>query len=199
MEKSTTIIPSYSKDKWKVDSYPLEAIRSQEKDLFSEVVNSEVEKLRNKIKSIQKGGLTSIISNKNTSEVGEVSKLEFLALPKESEFTRSSIIRNYSRASQKWVGYITSINETSFIARLKDITNGGTDEEAELDFDEISPDDKPLLCLGAVFYWSIGKEMHNGQIKSESLIRFKRTPLQVEEFDQAMDAAESLYDGIEWA
>ncbi|QNF31308.1 hypothetical protein HUW51_00690 (plasmid) [Adhaeribacter swui] len=196
MEKSSTIAPSYSKDKWKADSYALGRVRSQEKDLFSEVVNLEVEKHRQKIKSIQQKNLTANISS-ISSEENDGRELHLLTFPKENSSIKSTGV-NYSRASQKWVGYITSIKETSFIARLKDLTNGGTDEETELDFNEISPDDKQLISLGAVFYWTIGKEMHNGQIKSESLIRFKRTPWQVQEFDEAMDAADDLYSGIEW-
>lgn len=75
---------------------------------------------------------------------------------------------------QKWKGYIEEIKESSFCARLDDITNGGTDEFVEIDFKDISPRDHKLIKLGAVFYWNIGYEEKRGQVSKKSIIRFQR-------------------------
>lgn len=107
--------------------------------------------------------------------------------------------RNYFSKSQRWIGMVTEIHEESYFARLKDITNFGTDEECEFGIEEVSLEDKELLTIGSIFYWSIGYAVVNGQIIKESLIRFKRIPTwAVEDFDRAIDRAHYLESEINW-
>jgi len=62
----------------------------------------------------------------------------------------------------------------TFIARLTDLTSGGTDEIVEFELDDISPDDMKLLSIGSIFYWSVGHYMENGQSVKRSDVRFQR-------------------------
>lgn len=93
------------------------------------------------------------------------------------EFERRFDILNakkYSKKIQSWEGIVLSVSENTFIARLNDLTEGGTDEIGEFDMDDISPDDLVLLAEGAVFYWSVGHYMENGQSVKRSDLRFQR-------------------------
>lgn len=77
---------------------------------------------------------------------------------------------------QRWEGYVLEVGSDAFLARLVDLTRGGTEEEAEILIEELDPSDHPLLEPGAVFYWSIGYlERPSGRQRS-SVIRFRRLP-----------------------
>lgn len=78
---------------------------------------------------------------------------------------------------QQFEGVVIAVDHSSrsFIARLIDRTNHRPDEEAEIEFDEISPDDHPLIVPGALFTWDIGREQDSSrQIRRISEIRFRR-------------------------
>lgn len=120
--------------------------------------------------------------------------------PKESFqlFSESSFL-NYSRKVNRWVGVITEIKRDFFIAKLDDLDFPGTYEIGEFDVSDISPEDLDLIQLGAVFYWSLGHVMNRGQLKKESMIRFKRSaPLSVNELDEIEDWAENKYRNLVW-
>src|ERR1035441_2651708 len=55
-------------------------------------------------------------------------------------------------AIQKWEGYVVQVEEESFAARLIDLAAPGAQEDGEFATCELSPDDLPLLKMGAVFY-----------------------------------------------
>lgn len=80
---------------------------------------------------------------------------------------------------QQWEGEVTAISRDRFTAIIRDRTNRSQpDEEVELPVEEVSPDDRALLELGAVFYWNIGRERTAyGQVKRVSEIRFRRLPM----------------------
>jgi hypothetical protein len=123
-------------------------------------------------------------SNKSI-EVGVGDNLDvFSQLPSFEQTSKTSF--NYSMLTQKWIGHVTQISGDVFSARLKDLSSGGTDEEAEFDVSDIPQEDIPLLKLGAAFYWNVGKASYNGQYKTESFIRFQR----LRDWDESdMDAA----------
>ena len=73
-----------------------------------------------------------------------------------------------------------SIDDSSFVARLIDLTDKGAQRlEATFSIDnEVSLSDRPLLIVGAVFYWIIGFKDHpDGQRKTENFLRFRRLPI----------------------
>lgn len=78
---------------------------------------------------------------------------------------------------QKWEGYVSSVTEDTFEATLCCIKGEGPDQYAKFSFEDVSDDDRPLISVGAVFYWSIGYlEKISGQRLRASLIRFRRLP-----------------------
>lgn len=113
-------------------------------------------------------------------------------------YTISSIRNSFSH-TQKWIGYIVRLKTDSFIAKLEDINNPNTYEIGEFEFREISPEDKELISLGTVFYWSIGYANYNGQVKKESIIRFKRTAgWKEDDVDFVADRSSRLDSELKW-
>jgi hypothetical protein len=101
---------------------------------------------------------------------------------------------------QKWEGVVLAVEHDSFLARLIDLTQGGTEEEAEFSLDDISEEDKPLLKPGAIFYWNIGyHDSRTGQRRKVSEIRFRRLPAWTsKEIEAAKREAIRLRDLIGW-
>jgi len=101
---------------------------------------------------------------------------------------------------QKWVGYVTSIEEETFHARLLDQTTHGREEEANIYLQEIPEEDLLLLKPGAVFYWSIGYlDDRNGQRHNEGLIRFRRLPtFSRKDIERANHEAEKIRQAFGW-
>lgn len=100
---------------------------------------------------------------------------------------------------QKWEGYIVAIDGENIIVRLKDITNGGIDEEAEFTFSDVSEDDKPLIEEGAVFYWNLGYQITKGTRKKASIIRFRRLPaISKLRHQHIFSQAQQAFNRINW-
>lgn len=59
---------------------------------------------------------------------------------------------------QEWEGYVVSISEKTFTARLVDITRRSANEEEEADFslDDLEDTDRSRIRDGAIFRWIIG-------------------------------------------
>lgn len=106
---------------------------------------------------------------------------------------------HYSKKTQRWIGYVLTVEGNTFKSRLEDLTTPGTDEVSEFEISDISPEDRELLQRGAVFYWSIGETMSNGQLKKESIIRFKRSaPFSSRDIDRMEDRAEFILKTVSW-
>jgi len=113
--------------------------------------------------------------------------------------TRKQTKKDYTRQSQKWIGHVIEIKEYSFIAKLEDLSSGGTYEMAEFDKEEVSSDDIELFGLGAVFYWSVSSFFNKGQVEKRELLRFQRvSPLTVEECNSFADKANELNNSSSW-
>jgi hypothetical protein len=79
---------------------------------------------------------------------------------------------------QKWEGLVIELKTGSFLARLTDLTNAfSIDEEGEFAFEDIDEADRPLLAVGAVFYWVIGYQDGPKGRSRVSRLRMKRAPL----------------------
>ncbi|MCK5615458.1 hypothetical protein KAR91_77055 [Candidatus Pacearchaeota archaeon] len=91
---------------------------------------------------------------------------------------KSDKILGTSITFSKWKGVVRNIEKESFIAKVTDIVEKIPDEEVEFFISDVSSDDKELLLVGAVFYWSIGHVFSSsGQITRASFLRFQRLPL----------------------
>ena len=115
------------------------------------------------------------------------------------KYVLNRLHRNYTQKIQKWKGHITEVLKEGFVAKLEDLTNQGTDEIGEFDIDDISTQDRSLISVGSVFYWTVGYFIKNGQISKQSLIRFQRLKeWSMQEYDKAIDTAEDLSKKINW-
>jgi hypothetical protein len=108
--------------------------------------------------------------------------------------------QNFFTSLQAWEGIVMEVMDNTFLARLIDLTNTGTDEEAEFPIEEVSEEDKPLVKLGAIFYWDIGYHTsYSGQRTRISLIRFRRLPAWTQrEIDAAKQQAERIGKALGW-
>lgn len=79
---------------------------------------------------------------------------------------------------QQWTGQVKQITADSFVAIISNVTDpDAPDEEVELGFEEVAPDDTRLVRPGSLFYWSVGYEDGIGIPRQRvSRIRFRRLP-----------------------
>ena len=97
------------------------------------------------------------------------------------------------RALQEWEGYVDSIEDDVFVARLIDVTAGMSheNEEATIPLDELSARDAASIKIGSIFRWVIGYEYSpEGTRKRVSQIVFRDIPKMTEG---------DLHVGREWA
>lgn len=146
--------------------------------------------------------LDETLSVKYARQIG-VNNLNDLYNAKINALSKRSIIKEteYFKQTQNWVGHIIQINDNEkFTAKLEDLNDPGTYEEAEFYFKDVSPDDQSLISLGSIFYWSVGYAVRiGGQVKKESLLRFQRLPAwNVAEFDKIVDASSALRARLKW-
>lgn len=100
---------------------------------------------------------------------------------------------------QKWEGIVLELSRDSFVARLTDLFGSSTEEEAEIAFEEIDPQDRELVRPGAVFYWSIGYDDKASGRERVSLIRFRRLPTWTEEeLGWVRREAEEIGKDLDW-
>ncbi len=111
-----------------------------------------------------------------------------LALPKIEPWLAPTF-----HALQEWEGYVIEISDTSFMARLVDLTAGldQAEEEAEIPMSEVSAKDAVKMCLGSVFHWVIGYE--------RSLAGTKRRVSEIVFRDVPPITEKDLRDGEAWA
>lgn len=85
-------------------------------------------------------------------------------------------IRGY-KVEQEYEAEVISINldESTFTARLIDLTSKGPDEEGEFSLKELNGDES-LVVPGALFTWTIGLQTRGSRDLRVSDIRFRRIP-----------------------
>ncbi|MGD0762656.1 MAG: hypothetical protein ABR929_05595 [Roseiarcus sp.] len=103
---------------------------------------------------------------------------------------------------QEWEGYVTEIGESTFVARLVDLTANEQTEDEVADFliSDLSDDDLSLLKEGAGFRWVIGyQRRRSGQKIRASQIVFRRLPAWTNRDIKAAQArAEQLLTELHW-
>jgi hypothetical protein len=101
---------------------------------------------------------------------------------------------------QKWEGIVAEVGKDIFHARLLDLTEENPEEEADFSIDEVSEDDRSLIKLGGVFYWSLGYlTTRTGQVIKSSIVKFRRLPAWTErEMRMAQEQAKEIRQTIGW-
>lgn len=98
---------------------------------------------------------------------------------------------------QEWEGYVISISDTTFTARLTDITKSHEIEHEEADFllDDLEDSDRRAISLGTIFRWIIGYRRSPGGTKDRlSRIVFRNVPIWKEK-----ELNKNKHDAIEMA
>ena len=100
---------------------------------------------------------------------------------------------------QRWEGVVMEVRPESFVARLIDSRDESLVEEAEIDLEEVSPEDRDLVREGAVFYWKIEyQDRPRGRLRASNL-RFQRLPNWTsEQITSARQEASRVRDLIGW-
>jgi hypothetical protein len=79
---------------------------------------------------------------------------------------------------KRWEGSVTAINGNVITAEVVDLDSQiPLKEEIEIEFEDISEEDKSLVEIGAVFYWSVGYSTSiDRTVMRGSVFRFRRLP-----------------------
>lgn len=108
--------------------------------------------------------------------------------------------RSSFRTLQAWEGVVTGVEAQSFSVKLVDLSGDEPDEEAEIDFEEVSVDERSLIAVGAVFLLHVGyATSEGGQRSRTSILRFRRLPVWTEaELSTARRVAQEQAETIRW-
>lgn len=142
---------------------------------------------------------TNILSNSKIESASflsvEMDKTNRFYLPDQEIKAQEKFI-----SLQKYEGTVIEVYNSTFLARLVDLTSNLEDEEAEFEIEEADPDDHDLIKKGAQFYWNIGYVDRSwGQRMRASLIRFRRLPAwHKNQIETAKKDAESLIESLNW-
>ena len=123
-----------------------------------------------------------------------------VALPYVHHPVRVAALRTSFRTLQAWEGVVTAVAEESFAVKLVDLISNKPDEEADIDFEDVSKDERPLVRIGAVFLLHVGyATSEGGQRSRTAILRFRRLPVWTEsELSSARKAAQEQADTIRW-
>ena len=96
---------------------------------------------------------------------------------------------------------MTAVEGQSFTVNLVDLSGNEPDEEAEIDFEEVSADERSLIAIGAVFLLHVGyATSEGGQRSRTAILRFRRLPVWTDaELSNARRAAQKQAETIRWA
>lgn len=122
--------------------------------------------------NLDESNSTSVRNLNGSSDAFHINAGPIFSLP-----PLQTIVQEYFQAIQKWEGQVTSVGEDSFYAQIRPIVGEGTAEQvAEIYIDDVAESDRPLIELGAIFYWSIGYlDRPSGRLRA-SILRFRRLP-----------------------
>ncbi|MFH1328470.1 MAG: hypothetical protein ABIH76_06500 [Candidatus Bathyarchaeota archaeon] len=98
---------------------------------------------------------------------------------------------------QEWEGYVVSISNETFTARLADVTKNCMieDEEADFPLDDLEDTDRSIICPGSIFRWIIGYRRSPGGTKDRaSRIVLRNLPSWTKK-----EIEKNQHDAAEWA
>jgi hypothetical protein len=142
------------------------------------------------------------IESKSLSENEEKVEIDLhslpLYIPEALNVNKISASLNHTYMTQRWVGHVIDIKDKKFKARLEDLTQPGTYEIGVFDIEDTF-DEKEMIKLGAIFYFSVGYDVSRGQYSKQRLIRFQRlSEWTVVDFDNAIDRAARIDSNLKW-
>lgn len=167
----SAILESLADGNWNEESVLTGTFRESKKLLYNEIV----EKYASDLEKFTNSNMQKNLTQNRIAELNCWDKRPILDIPNVKNHYDIQNRKVFSKKVQKWKGVVTQIFENYFEAKVYDLTNpSNVYEIAELETDEVSPDDKVLLKDGSIFYWTVGHFMENGQSVKKSIIRFQR-------------------------
>lgn len=194
MEK-ILIAESMSKSHWVWDNdytsaKSKENISQEDVDFFNQQIKADPHLLHTQVKK-------SLSSN---TEVNQRTKLN-IEIPYSSGKFNIFKKKLYTKNNKTWKGVISDVKFPLFKARLYDLDDHlGTYEVADFNIKtDITEQDLELVCVGAIFYWSVGNVVKNKTQTKRSEIRMRRVAdITPSEFDELHDGIDASYGNIIW-
>jgi hypothetical protein len=94
---------------------------------------------------------------------------------------------------RQWEGYVQALASDGFTARVTDMKNPQELMEVEIDLEEIPQVDRPLVEIGAIFYWTVGYNDKPTGRQRTSDIKFRRLPVWIQfEIEEAQRKGRAL-------
>lgn len=125
-------------------------------------------------------------------------------LPRAATFTRyfrpQRLRQDKIIVLQRWEGVVLDVVDNTMVARIRDLTTTGGDEEIEVSLDEVSESDRELAVPGGSFYWTIGyRDRIEGPRSRISEFWFRRVrTVSQSEMDEAEARSKELRDLLGW-
>jgi hypothetical protein len=90
-----------------------------------------------------------------------------------------------------WEGEVKEIDlkDSVFTASLRPIKGSNTDMSGEISFDQLNPDDIPLVKPGGIFYIEQFRRTVKGQVSFVQAVRFRRLPAWSDQSIQKLEQA----------
>lgn len=162
-----------------------------------EQYKNHFDKINLRANILEKGNFLFNSRLKDNSEKEYLNHLIDYKIPRQ-DLLNNFLIRNYAQKFTKLKGYVTAIENDYFVAEMyqdSDLVY----EIGEFDISDIDRDDLGLLKVGAIFYWTFGYFIFNGQVKKQSELRFQRLPnLTSKEVDNILDESSDLNKSLDW-
>jgi hypothetical protein len=103
---------------------------------------------------------------------------------------------------QRWQGYVTAVQDHTFLAIVHDESPDYSDEIEEVEFDreDVAELMRPLIRPGAVFFWDIGFQVEpSGQRTRQSILSFPMIPVHTQErINQALVRGRGRFIDLGW-
>lgn len=167
-----------------------ENISQEDVDFFNQQIKADPHLLHTQVKK-------SLSSN---TEVNQRTKLN-IEIPYSSGKFNIFKKKLYTKNNKTWKGVISDVKFPLFKARLYDLDDHlGTYEVADFNIKtDITEQDLELVCVGAIFYWSVGNVVKNKTQTKRSEIRMRRVAdITPSEFDELHDGIDASYGNIIW-
>jgi hypothetical protein len=125
-----------------------------------------------------------------------------VSLPRVSDVVRRTPVEKSASfiPLQEWEGFVESVTEVTFKARLIDVSLGDSieNEAVELELADLNEADRKSVVEGAIFRWTIGYQIERNKPRLRGYQIFFRDvpPLAADELADARKRAEHLAASI---
>lgn len=123
-------------------------------------------------RAVQTLATTLLNAPRPTGSFGHISQAKF------STTEARSSLHTWTTPIQIWEGKVLSVDRPSGLMRVNLVAKIGDtqDHKGEISLEWVAEQDLDLVKRGAIFYWTIFKEVRRGSIRNAQELRFRRFP-----------------------